>query len=303
MESIADKYLVKKYQNIKSTNDMQNMDRIEEKTSNNKIIEVEIDKLVSYRKQQPFSMYSENKKKEVKESIKENGILVPIIVRPQENSKYEIISGHNRVQCCKELGYSTIPAQIVNCDDNRATLIMLDTNLCNRDKIPPVEKGYAYKMKKEILKNDPNISNINEYNDNSPGENNESIAQIYRYIRLTELIKPIQEKVNNEILSIKAGAEISYLLQEEQEIVNQVIDDEKIKVNLAQAQKIRLKKNSINYEIALKILKNQKIAEPKFTGKVDKKIIKAYQNRFNSNKEFNELLIKLLEEYFTSNSE
>ena len=123
----------------------------------------------------------------------------------------------------------------------------------------------------EILKNNPNITNINEYNENSPEENSESTAQIYRYIRLTELIKPIQEKVNNENLSIKAGVELSYLSQEEQEIVNQVIDDEKIKLNLAQAQKIRIKKNSITYEIVLKILKNQKVVEPKFTGKVDKK--------------------------------
>ena len=91
--------------------------------------------------------------------------------------------------------------------------------------------------------------------------------------------------------------------QEEQEIVNQVIDDEKIKLNLAQAQKIRIKKKSITYEIVLKILKNQKVVEPKFTGKVDKKIIKAYKNRFNSDKEFNDLLMKLLEDYFTSDSE
>ena len=104
-------------------------------------------------------------------------------------------------------------------------------------------------------------------------------------------------------MSIKAGVELSYLSQEEQEIVNQVIDDEKIKLNLAQAQKIRIKKNSITYEIVLKILKNQKVVEPKFTGKVDKKIIKAYKNRFNSDKEFNDLLMKLLEDYFTSDSE
>ena len=134
-------------------------------------------------------MYDENKKQEVLESIKENGDLVPIIIRKMDNDKYEIISGHNRVQCSKELGLSTIPAQIVDCDDNKATLLMIDTNLCNRDKIPPVEKGYAYKLKMEILKNNPNISNINEYSDNSPEGNSEKKRQIYRYIRLTELIK------------------------------------------------------------------------------------------------------------------
>ena len=188
----------------------------------NNIINIELSKLVAFRKRQPFSMYDEIKKQEVLQSIKENGVLVPIIIRKIANDKYEIISGHNRVECSKELQLSTIPAQIVECDDDKASLIMLDTNLCNRDKIPPVEKGYAYKMKMEILKNNPNISNINEFNENSPEGNSESKTQIYRYIRLTELIKALQEKTNNEIISIKAGVELSYLSQEEQEIINQV---------------------------------------------------------------------------------
>ena len=94
-----------------------------------------------------------------------------------------------------------------------------------------------------------------------------------------------------------------YVQVELVEVMDEKIDDEKIKLNLAQAQKIRIKKNSITYEIVLKILKNQKVVEPKFTGKVDKKIIKAYKNRFNSDKEFNDLLMKLLEDYFTSDSE
>lgn len=267
----------------------------------NNIINIELSKLVAFRKRQPFSMYDETKEQEVIESIKENGVLVPIIIRKIDNEKYEIISGHNRVNCSKSLGLSTIPAQIVECDDNKATLIMLDTNLCNRDKISPVEKGYAYKMKMEILKNNPNISNFNEFYDNSPEGNSEKKTQIYRYIRLTELIKSLQEKTNNETIPIKAGVELSYLSQEEQEIINQVIEDEQIKLTLVQAQKIRLKKNNITYEIVLKILKNEKIKVEKFTGKLDRKIFKEYKDRFNSNKEFSILIKKLLDDYFKSN--
>ena len=162
----------------------------------NNIIELELDKLVAFKKRQPFSMYDDIKKQEVLESIRENGVLVPIIVRKIDDDRYEIISGHNRVECSKELQLSTIPAQIVNCDDDKATLIMIDTNLCNRDKIPPVEKGYAYKMKMDILKNNHNLSKINGLVENSHDENNTSLAQIYRYIRLTELIPSLQNKVN-----------------------------------------------------------------------------------------------------------
>lgn len=273
-----------------------------ENTTNN-IINIELSKLVAFRKRQPFSMYDENKKQEVLESIKANGVLVPIIVRKIADEKYEIISGHNRVECSKELHLSTIPAQIVDCDDNKATLIMIDTNLCNRDKILPVEKGYAYKMKMEILKNSPNISNINEFIENSHDENNTSLAQIYRYIRLTELIKPLQDKVNSEIIPITAGVELSYLTTEEQDIVKQVIEDEQIKLSLVQAQKIRLKKNNITYESVLKIVKNEKIKVEKFTGKLNKQVFKEYKDRFNSDREFSILIKKLLDDYFRSDSD
>ena len=147
------------------------------------------------------------------------------------------------------------------------------------------------------------MSNIKEFNENSPQEKNTSLAQIYRYIRLTELINTLQEKTNNEIIPIKAGVELSYLSQEEQEIINQVIEDEQIKLTLVQAQKIRLKKNNITYEIVLKILKNEKIKVEKFTGKLDRKIFKEYKDRFNSDKEFSILIKKLLDDYFKSDSD
>lgn len=297
IEEVRKKFVVDK------TSDTTEKIEIKKVENANNIINIELSKLVAFRKRQPFSMYDETKEQEVLESIKENGVLVPIIIRKIDNEKYEIISGHNRVNCSKSLGLSTIPAQIVECDDNKATLIMLDTNLCNRDKISPVEKGYAYKMKMEILKNNPNISNINEFYDNSPEGNSEKKTQIYRYIRLTELIKSLQEKTNNETIPIKAGVELSYLSQEEQEIINQVIEDEQIKLTLVQAQKIRLKKNNITYEIVLKILKNEKIKVEKFTGKLDRKIYKEYKDRFNSDKEFSILIKKLLDDYFKSDSD
>lgn len=269
-----------------------------EKNSNNTLIEIE--KLVKFRKGQPFSMYDNTKKEEMKNSIKENGILVPIIIRKIEEDKYEILSGHNRVECAKELGFSTIPSQIMDCDEDKATLIMLDTNLNNREKILPVEKGYAYKQRNEILKNRENISNNNSFSNHSTEWNEEGKSQIYNYMRLTELIKPLQEKVNMEQIPIKAGVELSYLINEEQEIVNQVIEDEQVKITVVQAQKIRLKKNQINYELVLKILKNEKIKVEKFTGKIEKRAYKIYKDKFKNDKEFTDLILDLLDKYFSS---
>ena len=270
----------------------------EQKVENtNNIINIELSKLVAFRKRQPFSMYDEIKKKEVLESIKENGVLVPIIVRKIDNEKYEIISGHNRVDCSKELELSTIPAQIVDCDDK------IDTNLCNRDKILPVEKGYAYKMKFEILKNTPNAGNIGDYIEKSQNGISDSRTQIHRFMRLTELIKPLQEKVNLDKLPVVSGAEISFLTEDEQEIVNQVIEDEQVKLSLVQAQKIKMKKHSITYETVLKIVKNEKEKKEKFTGKLDRKTFKEYKDRFNSDKEFSILIKQLLDDYFRSDSD
>ena len=296
IEDIRKKFVV---DNIEEKTEEDKKIEINKKQDNrNSIVNIEISKLVAFRKRQPFSMYDKRKKQEMLESIKENGVLVPIIIRKINNEKYEIIAGHNRVECSKELELSTIPAQIVECDDAKATLIMLDTNLCNRDKISPMERAYAYKMKMEILKNNSNIENIKEYIENSPEEKETSIAHLYRFIRLTELIKPLQEKVDSELIPIKSGVEISYLNNEEQEIINQVLEDEKVKLSLAQAQKIRLKEQDITYETVLNIIKNQNKKEVKFTGKLDKKVYKEYKAKFNSDEEFSNLIKQLLDNYF-----
>ena len=158
-------------------------------------------------------------------------------------------------------------------------------------------------MKMEILKNNPNISNINEFIENSHNENNTSLAQIYRYIRLTELIKPLQDRVNFEQINLMAGVELSYLSKEEQEIVNQVIEDEQTKLSLVQAQKIRANKNNITYTELLKLLKNDKNKVDKFTGKLNKQVFKEYKDKFDSDKEFSILVKKLLDDYFKSDSD
>lgn len=270
----------------------------EEQTIDKVKNEIEIEKLVDFRKGQPFSIYTDFEKEQMKESIKENGIINPIIIRVIENEKYEIISGHNRVKCCRELGIKTIPCIIKNCNDDEATLIMIDSNLCNREKVLPVEKGYAYKRKNDILKNNLELSSENELKDKSPMGIEDSKTQIHRYIRLTYLIKKLQEKINNDSLPIRVGVELSYLKQEQQEIVNTIIEEQQIKLTIVQAQKIRMLKNDLTYEIVLNIVENKKVKVEKFTGKLEKRAIKIYKNKFKNDKEFTDLILELLDNYF-----
>lgn len=112
--------------------------------------EIPIDLLVPWENQ-PFKMYSDFKMNELAESIKENGLLSRIIVSPIENGKYRIIAGHNRVEACRRAGFTNIPSIIKNVDENRAKLMMADTNLCQRTELLPSERARAYKVQQEAL--------------------------------------------------------------------------------------------------------------------------------------------------------
>lgn len=112
--------------------------------------EIPINQLVPWENQ-PFKMYSEFKLHELAESIKENGLLAPIIVCPLDNGKYRIIAGHNRVEACRIAGITAIPSVVKDVDENRAKLMMADTNLCQRTELLPSERAYAYKAQREAL--------------------------------------------------------------------------------------------------------------------------------------------------------
>lgn len=287
----------KKKDNEQNTNkELNNIKNIEQ---------LEVSRMVDFREGQPFSLYSVEKMEQMKESILRNGILVPIIVRKIENDKYEIIAGHNRVRCARELGMVTVPATIVDVDDNVAKLIMLETNLCQRDNIPPTEKGLAYKIQLEILKKMREEGAVpvgQGYSIEELSEKvEESMTNIKRLIRLTELIKPLQDKVNANLdqVSIRAGVELSYINPEEQEIINKVLDENNLKLKISQAETLRSMSGEITEKniLELFITKNKEKTK-KFTGKLNKETLKKYKEKFSSDDDFNQLVDKLLEEHF-----
>ena len=295
---------MKKFQDTnKGTND-------HEKIEDNQIVELQIDRLVPFKKQQPFSMYDDNKKQEVKESIEKFGVLTQLILRQIANEKYEIIAGHNRVECSKELGKESIPAKIMNIDDDDATLIMIDTNLCSRDKISPIEKGRAYKLKLEILKKktqelldssnvdgDSLIRESQKSVDKLTEETKESKSQIYRFISLTNLNADFQRLVEKEEMAISVGSEVSTLNEQEQEILYSVLDDKHKNLKLSEIQKIK-NLEEITYNSVSDILENKKVKKASFTGKLNKKVAKKYKDKFNNDNDFTNLIDQLLEKYF-----
>lgn len=274
-------------------------------TTTNEIINIELDKLVDFRRGQPFSTYSDEKKEEMKKSIQKRGILQPIIIRKIDEEKYEIIAGHNRVMCCRELEMQTIPAHIVECDDENATLIMIETNLCARDNIPIMEKSNAYKLQletitklKEKQKQENTDFPVGNTWDNVVNESEDSQTQIHRYIRLTYLIKDLQNEIDKGSISIRAGVELSHIDEEEQEIIYSAMKDENAKITLSQAEKLRSLNGEISYQTTIDILKGNKVKTPKFTGKIEKRAYNIYKDKFENDTEFTDLVLELLEEHF-----
>ena len=267
-----------------------------------------------------FSAISQNKFEELKESVARSGVLSPIIVRKKQD-RYEIISGHNRTRCCKELNIKEIPAIIKDYDDDMAELIMIETNLAQRENILPCEKGLAYKKRLEILKkirkeNGAKTSNDNDLLETTPmeqeeysveklaNESEDSRATIQRLIRLTELNSDLKSKVNSDLIGIRAGVELSYIKPEEQIIVNEIIDENNLKLTTAQAQKLRAVYGTITRDNVMEIIKGKpKKKEDKFTGRLLKNIFKKYKDKFANDKEFSELIDILLENHYKNLSD
>lgn len=283
---------------------------MKERDVSEKIQYVEISKLQNF-KNHIFSPIAKNKFEELKTSIEQNGVLVPIIIRKISNREFEIISGHNRVQACKELGYNTIPAIIKDVDDNEANLIMIDTNVSQRDKLLPSELMKAYSIKQEILKklkfdqvgkNEDNSSDTYDTREKLAESENTSATQISRYLRLKELIPELLELVDKEKIPFTVGVTLSFLKKEHQQILFEILNDNsKLKVTLKQAEKLKTTKATITKEYILNILNNKSTKnEPRFTGRIKTPLVKKYKDKFNSDEEFTKLIEILLEKHFNS---
>ena len=219
----------------------------------------------------PFQVRDDEAMRETVESIKEYGVLVPIIARPREEGGYEIISGHRRKRACELAGIETIPAVIRNIDRDTATIFMCDSNL-QRENILPSERAAAYKMKMEAIKRRagrPSKENASQVETHKRSDEiiaeqtGESRAQIQRYIRLTELQPELQQMVDDKKIAMTPAVEISYLKPEEQRILLTTIESEQATPSLSQAQ--RMKKLSQSGELTedtiLDIMMEQKKPE------------------------------------------
>lgn len=213
------------------------------------ITELPLELLVAFA-EHPFKPYSGEQLWDLVKSIEEHGVLTPILVRPaKDGQRYEIISGHNRVNAARRAGLKTVPATVRELDDDAATLAMVESNLRQREQLLPSEKAFAYKMKLDAMKHQGRTSGQVDQKsakkssrDQLAEDTGESSKQIQRFIRLTNLITPLLNMVDEKRMAMGPAVELSYLPQDDQELLLDVMTAADCTPSLSQA--IRLRKLS-----------------------------------------------------------
>ena len=216
----------------------------------------------------PFHVRNDESMNELVDSIYANGVISPIRIRPKEGGRYEIVSGHRRMMASVIVGLNTIPAIIRNMDRDEAILIMVDSNL-QREQVQPSEKAFAYKMKLDVIRRKagrppkdnlrPVVGNF-ESADIVGNDTGDSGRQIQRYIRLTELISPILEMVDERKIAFRPAVEISYLTKGEQTSLFQTMEIDDCTPSLAQAIKMKnfSKEGRLSDDVILSIMAEEK---------------------------------------------
>ena len=191
----------------------------------------------------PFKVKDDAEMEQLILSIRTQGLLTPIAVRPIENNEYEVISGHRRLHACRKAGIETVPALIYALDRDAATIAMVDSNL-HREKILPSEKAFAYKLKLDAIKHQGKTSRqvVGKSESADLVSDAESGRQVQRYIRLTELIPEILQMVDNGKIALTPAVELSYLTKLEQQDLLETMESEDCTPSLSQA--IQLKRLS-----------------------------------------------------------
>ena len=261
------------------------------------INEIPLEELHEF-KGHPFRVMDDEKMAETVESIKTYGVLMPGIVRKRSEGGYEIISGHRRKHACELAGLKTMPVIIREYTDDEAVVAMVDSNI-QREEILPSEKARAYSMKYEAWKHQGRegghtLDEIGE----AAGESGKTVQ---RYIWLSNLSENLLELVDDKTITIRVGIEISFLTQKEQAWVEELIEEENVRISDEQAKKIKdySKDNELSKALLSEILLAEKTKPRRFVMKND--IISKYFSAETSIEEVEKTVFMLLEEWKRKN--
>ena len=257
-------------------------------------------------KDHPFSVVDDKRMMEMVESVKEFGIMVPLIARPLDGGGYEIISGHRRKHACELAGLEEVPVLVRNLDNDEATILMVDSNLQQRDDIPLSERAKAYQMKMDALKHQG--KRLDETSRQVVGKletaeiigqsTGESGRQVQRVIRLNNLVPDLKDMVDDKRLAFTPAVELSYLNEQEQQALASTLEETQNTPSLSQAQRIR--KLSENGGVTKETLDDILMEEKKplrDSITLSHDTLKKYFPKSYSIQKIEQIIIKLLENY------
>ena len=268
-------------------------------------MEIEIDKIKSFAGH-PFKVVDDEKMQDLIESISESGVLTPVLIRPDRNDGYEMISGHRRMHAAQKAGLITIPAIVREMTDDEAVIAMVDANI-QREELLPSEKAFAYKMKLEAMKRQGSRTDLTLSQNETKLRSDEilskqvgeSRAQVQRYIRLTELIPDLLELVDKKRLNFTIAVDISYIPQDVQKwIYEYICDNGFIKPNQIAALRNYLGQAPVTQSLMISIL-NSHIPVKAPARKVtlnEKKLTKYFPKNYTS-EDMEKVIESLLEKW------
>ena len=270
-------------------------------------MEIELKSIIPFRSH-PFKVLNDEKMEELINSIKENGVITPVLIRQTEKNHYEMISGHRRMYAARKAGLATIPAIVREMSDGEAVIAMVDANI-QREELLPSEKAFAYKMKLEAMKHQGGRTDITSGQNGQKLERivsrdvlaeqvGESSKQIQRYIRLTELIPELLDMVDNKKIQFTVAVDISYIDKEMQKWIYEYIRDNGfIKPNQIAVLRKRMEDENVGHSYMISILNN--CITPKKNRKVTlpEKKLKHYFSPEYSQEQMEEIIVALLEKW------
>ena len=291
---------------LKSLDDLFATEESRADAQREKVQEIPLGELHPFRNH-PFKVKDDAAMQDTVDSVREYGVLVPAIARPDPDGGYELIAGHRRHHASELAGKETMPVIIRDLDDDAATIIMVDSNL-QREELLPSERAFAYKMKLEAMKRQagrPSRENVSQVGTQKRSDQimaeqvGESRNQIQRFIRLTELIPTLLDMVDERKIAFNPAVELSYLKKEEQTLLLEAMDSEQATPSLSQAQ--RLKKFSQQKMLSLDVMRAV-MSEEKKTDldrvTLKNETLRKYFPKSYTPKQMEDTIIKLLEGWY-----
>ena len=292
---------------LKGADDIFSTEESRQEQQREQVQQIPIGELFPF-KNHPFKVLDDESMQRTVESVEQYGVLSPLIARPRPEGGYEIISGHRRQHAAQLAGLDALPVIVRQMDDDAAVLLMVDSNL-QRETILPSERAFAYKMKLEAMKHQagrPTQDNYSQVGNNFGALSSEEMAeelgtsknQIFRYIRLTNLVPELLDMVDEKKIAFNPAVELSYLDESQQRDFLEAMNDTQNAPSLSQAQRLKklAQEGQFSYDVAFAVMGEEKKDE------LDKVVIKndtlrKYFPRSYTPKQMEDTIIKLLEQW------